>query len=528
MVRQIGILISLSVVMMTGASGVLAQVELTGVTPAGGQAVNTGSPDLLIDFSGALNVSTATTDTIRIYRLGANEVTPASDDTLIPISAISPENGGSRLRITTVNPLPDGDYAWVVYGSASDRSGPGASLHFNGNLATLNLAAFQTLGMNFTWEAWINLECCTSYGGHGFGAIFDVGQNGRNVPGAVLQHNQAAWNFYCYRPDGTESQAIADNSVVLGAWQHIACSASATGVRLYVDGDLAASTPDVCDISAMQTFFNTAITGYTRWAGAYDYILGSIDEMRVWNVARTQAQIRANMHTPLAGNEAGLLVYYPLDEGAGNSLIDRSGNSYLGGRGGAQWEVSEAPLILMASTALLGDDEIAVDTNGDALPGGVLISPFRVDTTSPRIVDLTPALHVCPVILYPGAIWVQFDDDMDPNSLVPANMALTSAGPDGVIGNMDDVAVPYSSLYSETTRVLTILPLTPMTDDAYRLALSDAIENTSGFAMDGDYPGAGGGGAPLPTGDGLPGGAFVITFRVNTVDDCNFDDIPDA
>ncbi|HPF41639.1 MAG TPA: LamG domain-containing protein, partial [Phycisphaerae bacterium] len=528
MLRQVRILFSVWVATLVGASGARAQIELTGTTPSAGQAVNTSSPDLLLDFSGALNVATATTDTIRIYRLGADEVTPATDDTPVPISAISPENGGARLRVTTVNPLPDGDYAWVVYGSASDRSGPGASLHFDGNLATLNLAAFQTLGMNFTWEAWINLECCTSYGGHGFGAIFDVGQNGRNVPGVVLQHNQAAWNFHCYRPDGTESQAIAGDSVVLGAWQHIACSASATGVRLYIDGELAASTPDVCDISAMQSFFNTAISGYTRWAGAYDYILGSIDEMRVWNVARTQAQIRAGMHTPLAGNEAGLLVYYPLDEGAGNSLIDMSQNNYLGGRGSAQWEVSEAPLILMASTVLLGDDEIAVDTNGDALPGGVLVSPFRVDTTSPRVVDLTPALDECPVILYPGSILVQFDDDMDPNSLVPANMALTSAGPDGVIGNADDIAVPYSSLYSEPMRALSILPLSPMTDDAYRLALSDAVVNTSGFSLDGDYPGTIGGGDPLPTGDGLPGGAFVLTFRVNTIDDCNFDGVPDA
>lgn len=510
-------------------SGVLqAGVVVTGTSPAMGQAVDTNTPELLIDFSGTVDFTTATTDSIRIYRLGAMDVTPAADDTLIPISGISSENGGTRMRVSIADPLPDGDYAWVVYGSASSRSGPGNDLHFTHGAATLSLAAFQTLGAEFTWEAWIHLECCTSYGGHGFGAIFDVGQNGRDVPGAVLQHNTAAWNFRCYRPDDTSSQAWAADSVVLGTWQHIACSASGAGVDLYVDGELAASTPDACDIAAMQSSFQTAITGYTRWAGAYDYILGSIDEMRVWNVARSQAQIKATMHTPLDGTEPGLLIYHPLDEGSGTVLTDVSGNGFSGASGNAQWEASTAPLILMSSTALLGADAVAVDTDGDELPGGVLVSGFRVDTTPPKIIDVAPSFHVCPHVLNVSSIVLVFDDDMDPASMIPANVSLRSAGPDEMIGNGDDVPVPFTLNYSVMNRALSITPTTSLANNAHRIVVLDSVLNTSGIQLDGEYPGAGGLGNPLPTGNGFAGGSFILDFVVNADNDCNGTDIADA
>ena len=39
---------------------------------------------------------------------------------------------------------------------------------------------------------------------------------------------------------------------------------------------------------------------------------GSLDEFRVWNTARSQAQILADMNSPLVGNETNLLLYYQM------------------------------------------------------------------------------------------------------------------------------------------------------------------------------------------------------------------------
>jgi hypothetical protein len=52
------------------------------------------------------------------------------------------------------------------------------------------------------------------------------------------------------------------------------------------------------------------------------YFTGSIDEIRIWNVARTAAQIAQDMRFRLVGNEPGLVGYYRFDEGSGTTARD--------------------------------------------------------------------------------------------------------------------------------------------------------------------------------------------------------------
>lgn len=54
---------------------------------------------------------------------------------------------------------------------------------------------------------------------------------------------------------------------------------------------------------------------------------GKIDELRVWNVYRTAAEIKANMKVMLKGNEPGLVAYYKFDEGKGQSSADATGDA---------------------------------------------------------------------------------------------------------------------------------------------------------------------------------------------------------
>lgn len=54
---------------------------------------------------------------------------------------------------------------------------------------------------------------------------------------------------------------------------------------------------------------------------------GKIDEMRVWSVIRTPAQILANMKVMLHGNEPGLIAYYKFDEGTGTKAADSTGDA---------------------------------------------------------------------------------------------------------------------------------------------------------------------------------------------------------
>jgi hypothetical protein len=73
---------------------------------------------------------------------------------------------------------------------------------------------------------------------------------------------------------------------------------------------------------------------------------GIIDEVRIWNTARTQAQIAQNKNSvsSVLGNQA-LVAYYQFDEGSGGVTGD-SAHGYVGGlSNGPVWVTSSAPII---------------------------------------------------------------------------------------------------------------------------------------------------------------------------------------
>ena len=56
---------------------------------------------------------------------------------------------------------------------------------------------------------------------------------------------------------------------------------------------------------------------------------GKIDEVRIWNVARTESQIQNTMNTILSPeyystSDSGLVGYWRLDEGTGQTAEDLS------------------------------------------------------------------------------------------------------------------------------------------------------------------------------------------------------------
>jgi hypothetical protein len=80
---------------------------------------------------------------------------------------------------------------------------------------------------------------------------------------------------------------------------------------------------------------------------------GEIDEVQIWNVARSTAEVQADMRRTLVGDEAGLAAYYRMSNGSGTVLTDDSiynwnGVLYDGGNGVApngtlpQWVTSGA------------------------------------------------------------------------------------------------------------------------------------------------------------------------------------------
>jgi hypothetical protein len=57
---------------------------------------------------------------------------------------------------------------------------------------------------------------------------------------------------------------------------------------------------------------------------------GVIDDVRIWNVARTSQEIQDNLAIELNGNEPGLVAYFPMNEGDGDTIADITGNGNTG------------------------------------------------------------------------------------------------------------------------------------------------------------------------------------------------------
>ncbi|MFM6408660.1 MAG: LamG-like jellyroll fold domain-containing protein, partial [Microcystis sp.] len=97
--------------------------------------------------------------------------------------------------------------------------------------------------------------------------------------------------------------------------------ASVGGQQIYVDGQLVASgSRTISDFGGQDKI----VVGYSADSG---YFKGEIDEVRVWNVAKTQAQIQTYYNRNLTGKEQGLAGYWKFDETSGNTVYDLSGNN---------------------------------------------------------------------------------------------------------------------------------------------------------------------------------------------------------
>jgi|GEM_PF-4531486 len=503
-----------------------AQTTITATTPPTGTTVTGTAPAIYVVFSAPV---VAPADAIRLYRLGAAEPTPGPDDTPIALSAVTLENGGTRARLQPAANLADGNYAVVVYGNGSTTSGPGQMMRFDRDQLTLDLAAYLNL-TEFTMEGWTYWYSLPTTGSNSYGAIFDIGQDARNVPGFWLSHFAGDdVQFGCVDENSIQTEILVNNVLTVNRWYHLAATSSLTeGMKLYANGELIGSLPTPCIPANGSPVYDIALSGYSRWAGSWDWADASFDEMRVWDTARTQAQIQSAMHTPLAGDEPGLLVYHRLD-GNTNDLIDSTGNGYAGSRNNAIRTVSDAPLIEMSAQSVTDLALIPVDADGDGNPGGVFVGEFGVDNTAPRVTQTNIGFNGCTTTLGFTDLVVYFDDEMDAGTLIPANVSLTHSNGDGVFNDGDDVPLAINSVsYDNADRSATITLGSLRPDDTYVLQVRDLVQNAAGLSLDGDYPGMGGSGNPLPSGDGAEGRDFTYQFVVDSMDDCNGNGIADV
>lgn len=142
----------------------------------------------------------------------------------------------------------------------------------------------------------------------------------------VSKHTSPADVNYLLRPnlaaitttDGYyNTPSICD--IELNKTYHIAMVYDGTALKFYRDGYLMSQVPATGNL-----FQNNLITRIGQYPGGLaSYFEGYINEVRIWNVARSQADIRANMNGSLTSpaTQTGLQAYYVFD-----NAINKQGN----------------------------------------------------------------------------------------------------------------------------------------------------------------------------------------------------------
>jgi len=121
-------------------------------------------------------------------------------------------------------------------------------------------------------------------------------------------------------------------------WQHLVVTYDGKVVQTYLNGEPQNSKA----VNAMTTVFRDYVLGRNR--NNDKYFAGELSDVRIWNKALTADEVQEAMGYRLTGDESGLVAYWPLDEGKGDAIADRTGNTQPGVMNGATWQSTDLEL----------------------------------------------------------------------------------------------------------------------------------------------------------------------------------------
>jgi hypothetical protein len=118
---------------------------------------------------------------------------------------------------------------------------------------------------------------------------------------------------------------VLENRLSVGTWTHLALAyQDGKGLSVYINGTLALHTNSSGMLSQVAGNLRMGVLLNETYQL---FFKGLIDEVRVWNVARTSDQIAKNMRRELVGTEAGLVGYWSFNDSSGATTI-RDGSPY--------------------------------------------------------------------------------------------------------------------------------------------------------------------------------------------------------
>lgn len=198
-------------------------------------------------------------------------------------------------------------------------------LDFDGTNDVINTNIIPAATNSLTIEAWVypratvykRIVSCyngsTSTSGEYILDTYNATNNGRGL------------RFVVEGAGNTLHQFSTANVLTLNTWNHVAATFENGIMKTYVNG-LAVGT-STAPFTSIPACTNSISIGEDPTVATVEYFNGIMDDIRIWNTARTAAEISGNMNNCLIGNETGLKAYFKLQEGSGTTIIDLKNGS---------------------------------------------------------------------------------------------------------------------------------------------------------------------------------------------------------
>lgn len=245
---------------------------------------------------------------------------------------------------------------------------PHYALSFNGTEGDVIVQDQANLKpQQLTIEAWVNP---TSY--NAWSTIVSKTTRDQWDDGFGLSHYNGSDDIHFFVNQWNSYQV--EGNIPFNQWSHVAGTYDGSQLKLYINGVLVDS---LLYTDAIAHSSNSLLIGRAEGNSNYRW-KGGIDEVRLWNVARSQEQIQEWM-VKNAGlvNQPGLVATWHFGENQGNIAYDLTGNHPGQLINGVDWTPSKAPIL---------DNRAPIDAG--------ITSVFTVDPEFPSLkADIYAIIH---------------------------------------------------------------------------------------------------------------------------------------
>ncbi len=400
-----------------------------------------------------------------------------------------------------------------MLGGSAAAAGNGALL-LNGSGQYASMGRAPALGLStFTLEIRFRRDAAGVATSTGYGGISDAvplltkgraEDDGSNVDsnwflgisgsrGVLAADFEGAGNDY-----GNNHPVYGVTPVSSGVWHSAAATYDGSTWRLYLDGRLETSLP-VGVQPRWDSIQWAAIGSALNSKGAPDgYFAGAVDEARVWNNARSAADIAATATTPVTTGP-GLVGRWGFDETSGTTAADSSGSGvtatlvggpqHVDGPGATSGGGGTTPSAPTGLSATPGDGRVTLTWAPNADTATVGYQVYRSTTlpvpTSGRPANptlLTGTAFVDPNVVNGSAVnYVVVAVSSSGATSPPSSSASATpqASGDPVLVGAGDIASCYGTGDDQTARLLDATPGTVFTlgDNVYDNGTSTEFAN---------------------------------------------------